>query len=809
MKRITKKKRKESAFMMKTLRLVLRVSFASIALSLGLGVGVLWYYTKVIPDVKSILKHYEPSTVTTFYARDNSVIAEFFSEKRYIVPLESVPKHVMDAFVAAEDQHFYKHKGIDYWGIARALGRNVLAGEVVQGGSTITQQLTRSILRYRGRSYSRKIKEALLAFRIEKNLSKDEILYLYLNQIFLGHGAYGVEAAAQMYFHKSTPELTVAEGAFLAGLAPAPNTYSPYNNSEQGKNRQKYVLRRMVEDGYIPEAKATEAWQQPLPLYPQPSDTVYAAPYFVEQVRRHIESKYGAHALYSQGLKVYTTVELGAQEAAEGAVRRGLERLDKAEGYHGPLRKLTGPGEVEAYLTELFDRQSKLQPGDRAEGVVTAVIKSKRELRLDLGGRIATVRPDDYAWLAPGEGRSALRLFAVGDVLPLHIKKLSGEQEATVALDPEPGIQGSILATDVKTGEVRAMAGGYDYSKSQFNRATQAKRQPGSAFKPIIYAAALEKGFTASTMMYDTPVVLPFRLHDDEEMWKPRNFEKEFQGPTTFREGLIHSRNIVTVKILREIGVDAAIEFARRVGVSVDLDRNLSLALGSSALTSVELSLPYLVFASGGRRVEPTFIRAVYGRSGELLEGKDILHGKSVPKSIVQLGDQQYEVKEATGEQVMTPQIAYLTTHLMKEVIWFGTGHPVSVLGRPAAGKTGTTTDSRDAWFVGYTPQLLATVWVGHDDAHSMGGRATGTAYAAPIWLDFMQKALESEPVEEFTVPEGIVFVKIDADSGLRAIDSSRKVVYEAYLAGSEPQQYAPEPDQLDPNKFYENDLGF
>lgn len=792
------------------LKSLLKLGIGSIALVCGLSFGVFYHYAKVLPDVQKILTTYEPPVVTAMYAKDGSVLAEFYNEKRYVVPLEGVPKHVIDAFVAAEDQHFYEHKGLDYWGILRAFAHNVMAGGLVEGGSTITQQLTRNLLRLRGRSLSRKIKEALLAYKIEKQLTKDQILGLYLNQIFLGHGAYGVEAAARLYFRKTTPDLTLAEAAFLSGLTPAPNAFSPHRNAEAAKNRQRYVLRRMVEDLYITEDQALEAWNQPVELFPLPGDTVYAAHYFVEHVRRQIESRYGSSALYANGLKIFTTVDVRDQEAAEASIRRGLIKLDKRLGYRGPLRKLADAGAIEAYLTELGARQDDLNTTDTFEGVVTDVRKKGASIRVDLGGQAAIVRMQDHSWLVPEGHFPSLRLFEVGDVLPLRLVEIpkDPEKEIPALISPAPEIQGALLAVDVKTGEVRAMVGGYDYATSEFNRTVQAQRQPGSAFKPVIYAAALQEGFTPSTLLYDTAVVLPFRLNDDEEMWKPRNFEKEFQGPTTFREGLIKSRNIITVKILREIGVEKAINLARDLGITAPLEKNLSLALGAAAISPMELSLPYLVFAGGGKKIEPKVIRAVYDRDGKLLEGEDIYRKKSPAEKVVQLGNDRYLVKPGVGEQVLSPQIAYLTTHLLQEVIWFGTGRSVASLGRPAAGKTGTTNDFRDAWFVGYTPQLLATVWVGLDDARSMGSKATGTSFASPIWLDFMQTALKDVPIEEFDIPEGIVFAKIDADTGLRAVENSRRVVYEAFVAGTEPQEYAPDPDQAPPDKFYEQDFG-
>ena len=622
------------------------------------------YYVllKELPSVAA-LKDYRPSIATRVYDDRNELIDEFFLEDRKMIKYEDVPQVVIQAFVAAEDARFFQHKGFDLQSISRAFFKNLAAGRIVQGGSTITQQVAKSMFLSPERSYIRKIREALLAYKIDHYLTKEEILALYLNQIYLGHGTYGIEAASQGYFGKSARHLTLPEAALLAGLPKAPSNYSPFVYMERARQRQAYVLERMGEDGYITPQEKKAALAAPITLRSvRPKEKV--APYFVEHVRRYIQEKYGSDVLYKEGLEVYTTLNLAMQKAARDAVAKGLQELDVREGYTS--------------------------------------------------------------------GRS----------------------------------QGALLCMEARTGAIRAMVGGRDFSKSEFNRATQSKRQPGSAFKPFIYTAAFDKGMTPVTKLVDAPIVYQDSAGN---VWNPQNFDGKFLGPTTLRYALAHSRNIITVKVLQEVGVDYAIAYAHNMGIASPLGRNLSLALGTSGVTLQEMVRAYGVLANQGRKVEPFFIKKIVDRTGHV-----------------------FEESQVRVEQVIDPRIAFLSTYVMQDVVEVGTGRRVRSLGRPVAAKTGTTDDVRDAWFIGYTPSLVAGVWVGFDQERSLGKQEVGGRAAAPVWLYFMEKAVQGMPVETFPVPEGIVFSKVDAHSGLPLHRLSRGGIYEAFLEGTIPNDGTP-----------------
>ncbi len=610
---------------------VLIVLILGLLLILLVGSSILYYV--MLRDLPSIaaLKEYRPSITTRVYADNNELIDEFYLENRKLVKFSDLPPIVIQAVLSAEDSRFFEHRGFDMQSISRAFFRNLKAGRIVQGGSTITQQVAKTLYLSPEKSYSRKIKEAVLAYKIDRSLSKEEILNLYLNHIYLGHGAYGIEAAAEVYFGKKTRDLNLSEASLLAGLPKAPSSYDPYTNYEGARQRQAYVLSRMVEDGYISEAEKNRVLQTPLLLRSiRPNDRVAA--YFIENIRRYIQGKYGSDVLYKEGLEVYTTLDIRIQQAARDAVERGLQELETRQGY------------------------------------------------------------------APHS------------------------------------VQGALLCMDARTGAIRAMVGGRDFSKSEFNRTTQSRRQPGSAFKPIIYTAAFDRGMTPATYIDDSPISF---TDNAGQVWAPKNFDGEFLGPISLHRALVQSRNIVTIKLLQEIGVDYAIAYAANMGISSPLVRNLSLALGSSAVTVQELVRAYGVLANGGRLVEPFMIKKIVDRSGNVFE--------------------EHPVK---AEQVIDPRIAFLTTQVLQDVVESGTGQRVKNIGRPVAAKTGTTNDMRDAWFVGYTPSLVTGVWVGFDQQRTLGSHEVGGRAAAPIWLYCMEKALAGVPMENFPVPEGIVFAR-------------------------------------------------
>jgi penicillin-binding protein 1A len=625
------------------------------------GSSVVYYVLlKELPSIAA-LKDYRPSITTRVYADNNELIDEFFLEDRKVIKYEEIPKIVIQAFVAAEDARFFQHKGFDMQSMSRAFFKNLEAGKIVQGGSTITQQVAKSLYLSPERRYMRKLKEALLAYKIDRYLTKEEIITLYLNHIYLGHGTYGVEAAAQGYFGKSARNLTLPEAAMLAGLPKAPSSYSPYLHPERAYQRQAYVLNRMLEDGYITLPEKDRAVSKVIRLRSiKPKDKI--APYFIENIRRYIQEKYGSDVLYKEGLEVYTTLNIQMQKAARDAVEQGTTEMEERGNYEKGL------------------------------------------------------------------------------------------------------VQGALFAMDPKTGAIRAMVGGRDFQRSEFNRATQSRRQPGSAFKPIIYTAAFDKGMTPATVIVDAPIIYPDPQQPDG-VWKPQNFDEKFLGPTTLHNALINSRNIITIKVLEEIGVDYAASYAANMGISSPLSRNLSMALGTSGVTLQELVRAYGVLANEGKRVQPFFIKKIVDRTGHVFE-------ETQPKT----------------EQVIDPRIAFMSSYVMQDVVESGTGQRVKKLGRPVAGKTGTTDDTRDAWFMGFTPSLVAGVWVGFDQERSMGRQEVGGRAAAPIWLYFAEKALQGTPVEVFPVPEGIVFVRVDPKTGIPVKPSTRGAIFECFLDGTTPE---------------------
>ena len=751
----------------------------------------LWYVWHVwssnLPYIGT-LKDYRPPLITEVYSDSGEVIGRLWEERRILTSLDRLPKHLIQAFIAAEDSRFYQHEGVDLLSIIRALIRNTLAGRIEQGGSTITQQVAKSLLlKDTEKTYRRKVREATLSIQIEKEFSKEKILFLYLNQIYLGQGAYGVESAARTYFDKSAADLSIAESAMLAGLTQAPSRYSLLNHFEKAKSRQQYVLQRMKEEGYISRDQELEAWATEIVIKEKPENTFEKAPYFTEHVRKYLEQKYGRDLLYKGGLKIHTTLHLDLQRKAQAAVRKGLLELDKREGYRGPLKRLS----VEqrgSFRRSLAASQASFpsRAGDVAQGLVEKVDEAGNEVVVNLGSKEGVLSVSDMRWarkpnpeVSHGESpvRNVRDVLQAGDVVLVRIKEEAPESGGwKLALEQEPEVQGALFCMEAATGLVRAMVGGQQFSESQFNRAVQARRQPGSSFKPIIYSAALDSGMTPSTIILDAPYVSSNSM---EDAWKPKNFRETFSGPTLFRDALIQSRNVITVKILKEITVPFVIDYARNLGIESDLASDLSLALGSSGLSLSEMCRAYAVFANGGSLVEPIYVNRVEDRNGAVLEN-------NLPSS----------------KECISAETAFVMTDLLKGVVQEGTGWRVKALKRPVAGKTGTTNDLRDAWFVGYTPSLVTGVWVGYDDRRSMGQGETGSRAATPIWLYFMSEALEGTPSQDFRIPEGIVFAKIDGKTGLLASPRSKPQVLQAFKAGTEPSETSPNPDDAKSGHF-------
>ncbi|MDW7708929.1 MAG: PBP1A family penicillin-binding protein [Deferrisomatales bacterium] len=722
------------------------------ALTAGLGVWALHQVLSGLPPVAS-LRHYRPPVVTTVWSRDGVLMAEFAEERRKVVEVADLPDHVVLAFLAAEDSKFFRHEGLDWRGILRAALANVREGRIVQGGSTITQQVAKSLLLSPERSFRRKIREAVLAVRIERNLTKPEILRLYLNQIFLGHGAYGVEAAAEVYFGTSARHLDLAQAALLAGLPQAPSRYNPQQRPHLALERRQYVLNRLLEEGWVSPEEAEAAAAEPLALSGARNPYATRSPHFSEQVRRLLEARYGTAALQREGLRVVASMDARLQEAGQRALRQGIEALDRSRGYRGPFDRLEPPAEG-----PFAEGGAPAAPG-RTLALVRRVNPSGATVLV--GGEEIPLPADAMSWALP-RGRTPPEVLRPGDVVLCDLE-VSAHGALSARLAQEPEVDGALVALDPRTGEVLACIGGYDFSKSQFNRALQAQRQAGSAIKPLIYAAAVERGFGPSTLVYDAPVV--YDSPDREDKWKPRNYTEAFYGATTLREALVHSRNVVTVKVLRDIGVPYAVSFLQRLGIRSPISPDLSLALGASTVTPLELASVYGAFATGGIRREPTFLLRVEDRDGTPLESF------SPPE----------------GERTLRPETAYVLTHMMQAVIQEGTGRQARGLPRPAAGKTGTTNDNRDAWFLGYTPDLVTAVWIGYDDSRSLGRGETGGRAAAPIWLDFMRAAVAGRAPAEFGVPEGVEFARVDAETGFLAGPSTSKSFTAAFVRGSVP----------------------
>ena len=791
--------------------LLLFVITLAVVMMLGLG-GYIAFLMAKLPKVDR-LTDYKPPIVSQVYGDDGTLVGEFYLERRLVVPVNKMPRKLIQAFVAAEDASFYSHKGIDYFGIVRAAFKNLVSMRKKEGASTITQQVTKTMLLTPEKKLSRKIKEAILAKRMEDKLTKDEILYLYLNQIYLGAGSYGVEAASETYFGKHVDQLNLAEMAVLAGLPKAPNAYSPIKNLERARERQGYVLERMVSEGFVTQAEADHARRTPLVILPGRRAMNDQVAYFLEQMRIYLEAKYGEDQLYKGGLKIYTTMNAGMQSAAYEAVRSGLKAVDKRQGFRGASRYLK-QNEVDPFCDKVEEGidSAALKPGETYAGVVTAVEPAKGIATVRVGDRFGTLDRKGMAWAGKltlensfGKPEKSVRSLGLGAVVDLQVVTPDlNRQGAVFALDQVPEVQGALVSIDPRSGGVKAMIGGYDFRKSQFNRAVQAKRNAGSAFKPIIYAAALEKGFTAATVIEDSPVEYPAGLG---KTWAPQNYDHAFRGPVTMREALTHSINVVSVKILDKIGVDHAVEFAKRLGFTSKIEPNLSLALGAASVSPLELTSAYTAFANKGVYLPTYFIAKVTDAEGKILEE----HQQPLPPEPVAPPDigvtgvpvqQAIPIKEPVpvlpsagapsvvrATQATSPEVAYLITNLMESVVQSGTGHRAAAIKRPVAGKTGTTNEMKDAWFVGYIPQLVTGVWVGFDNqARSLGAGGSGGQASAPIWVDYMMKAVAGIPVQSFDVPETVSVVRVNTKSGRLARGDEGAA--ESFVKGTEPSAY-------------------
>lgn len=761
-----------------------------LAIIFGFGMTLFLYFSSHLPDFTS-LKESQPHAYSVVYSEEDEVIGKFLLHNRIPIPYEQIPPMLIKAFLAAEDSEFFHHHGIDMKGILRALLKNLMAGKIVQGGSTITQQVAKTFFLTPQKSLLRKLKEVAYAFGLERTLSKEEILHLYLNNIYLGNGAYGIEAASESYFNKRVQQLNLSEMAMLAGLVKAPSRYSPIHHFSRAKERQAYVLGRMAELNYITPSQKEAALRAPLRIQSKESIFFSKAPYFTEFIRQQVEKKYGKEKLYREGLRIYTTLNLRLQKAAQEAIEAGLRELDKRQGFRGPIERLS-----EKELKDLLRRKrtglSPLPVNEIFEGVILSKDDSKKIYTVWVEDRKGVLPYSEMGWalqvkptshFKPSKIKSPGDLLQPGDLVQVKIKEVSPkDQSLLLSLEQKPLVQGALLCLDPKTGYIKAMVGGRDFTESQFNRAIYSRRQPGSAFKPLIYAAALEKGYTPSTILMDSPVEYPD--HDGGSYWAPKNYDKNFLGPITFRNALAHSRNVVTVKILEEIGIDHALKFIKRMGIESPIQRNLSIALGTSGVSMLELASAFSIFANGGEKIKPICIKKIVTMKGEVLE-ENISFGEEENGEGEEGEDEEpYPFVSPPREQVLSPQHAFIMTHLLQGVVQHGTGQRAKILGRPVAGKTGTSSDYADAWFIGYTPSLLAAVWVGFDDKTSLGRNETGARAALPIWISFMEKALRGTPVEQFRVPEGIVLMRVNLETGLPSDGSPQETILEAFPEG-------------------------
>ncbi len=802
--------RPKKSFLAILLRILMGLCLLGLLLAIIVPVGAYFYVAESLPRVDT-LDDYRPPIITRVLSDDGAVIAELFEERRIIVPVSRMPEQLVQAFVAAEDSNFFKHRGVDIVSILRAAIKNIEAGGIVQGGSTITQQVAKSLLLTPERKFKRKFKEAILAYRMEKHLSKEEILYLYLNQIFLGHGAYGVQAAAENYFDKDVENLTLAECSILAGLPKAPSRYSPYRHFERAKDRQVYVLGRMVNEGFITQEEADLAKAETLQIQPRVNQHITAAAYFTEQVRRYLEDTYGEELLYRGGLEVHTSMNLAMQLAAQAAVRANLHDHDKRHGYRGPLAVLSIEEEAE-FLRLQAEAFSKKQPqlGDVIEAVISGA--DQKNLQLRIAGQDGLIALTSAKWAgrpelvtrtgtASGNATEGTTRLPLGAKVLALIKEMPERGPWLLTLEQEPEAQGALLAMDPHNGQIKVMVGGYDFRTSQFNRVLQARRLPGSAMKPLIYAAALDKGYTPATVILDTPLIFKERLESGEiKEWKPKNYSKRFYGPVLFRTALAKSYNVITIKILEDIGVRYAANYARKLGIESHLDEDLTLGLGSSALTPMELARSYAVLANGGVKVMPTYINTIFDRDGKIIESNDPADFPEGPETGQKLIGQ-------SRNRVISAETAYLTTNLLESVVQNGTGWRARSLNRPVAGKTGTTNDLKDAWFIGYVQQLLAVTWIGYDQERPLGKNETGSQAAAPAWVAFMEEATKDLPVEQFPVPDSIEFRPIDPLTGLLAPEDSPDIIIEAFAPNTAPVRYAIEEKTPQAKDFFRLDM--
>jgi penicillin-binding protein 1A len=767
--------------------------------------GLIWHFSKDLPDY-SQLQDYEPPVMTRVHSSDGSLLGEYSKERRLYLPIQAVPKLVINAFLAAEDKNFYEHGGIDYTGMARAAvlyAQNFGSNRRPQGASTITQQVAKNFLLTNEVSFTRKIKEALLAMRIERTYSKDKILELYLNEIYLGLGAYGVAAASLVYFDKSVNELSVAEAAYLAAMPKAPGALHPIRNRDRAVERRNYVIDRLQENGWIKQADAEKARKEQLFVTSRGNAAhTFAGEYFAEEVRRDLLERYGEKKLYEGGLSVRATLDPKLQVEARKTMTAGLIKFDEAQGYRGPLSKLDASGDWGVKLAELKSL-ADITPWRMAVVLETSDQSARIGFQpgRELGGAVSKERQtglvtiDGVRWAkaaaGPQRGKAPTtvsQVLSAGDVVyfdPLMDKE-GKPVEGQYRLRQLPEVSGAMVVMDPWTGRVLAMVGGFSFDQSQFNRATQAYRQPGSSFKPLVYSAAMDNGYTPSTTVIDAPIEID--QGQGAGVWRPENYSTgKYYGPQTLRNALQKSLNTVTVRLAQDVGMPLIGEYAKRFGVYDELPNYLSYALGAGETTVMRMVTAYSMFANGGRRVKATLIDRIQDRYGHTIFKHDAreCRGCDAPEGWKNQSEPQLVDRR---EQVLDPMTAYQITSMMEGVVQAGTATVVREVGKPIAGKTGTTNDEKDAWFIGFSPDLVCGVYLGYDKPRNLGRGATGGHLAAPVARDFFKLALADKPAVPFRVPTGIKLVRVDAKSGMRAgYGDGGRTILEAFKPGTAP----------------------
>ncbi len=766
--------------------------------------GGIWHYSKDLPDY-SQLQDYEPAVMTRVHASDGALLGEYAKERRLYLPIQAVPKAVINAFLAAEDKNFYEHGGLDFQGLARAgvlYLQNFGSNRRPQGASTITQQVAKNFLLTNEVSFTRKIKEALLAIRIERAYSKDRILELYLNEIFLGLGAYGIAAASLVYFDKPVNELTVAEASYLAALPKAPSNLHPIRNRDRAIERRNYVVDRLLENGWIKQADADKAKKDPLQVTGRSNSAhVLAGEYFAEEVRREIFERYGEKKLYEGGLSVRTTLDPKLQVVARKTLTAGLVNYDEAQGWRGPLQKLDIAGDWGVKLAEIRSF------GDIAPWKMAVVLEtSDQSARIgfqpgrEIGGAVLKDRQtglialDGVRWAKAAAGPTRFKtpttvsqVLSPGDVIYVEplIGKDGNKVDGQFRLRQLPEVSGAMVAMDPWTGRVLAMVGGFSFDQSQFNRATQAYRQPGSAFKPLVYSAALDNGYTPSTVVIDAPIEID---QGQGNVWRPENYSTgKYYGPSTLRTGIELSRNTMTVRLAQDIGMPLIGEYAKRFGIYDDLPNYLSYSLGAGETTVMRMVTAYSMFANGGKRIKSSLIDRIQDRYGRTIFKHDQRECRGCDANDGWKNQPEPSLVDRR-EQVMDPMTAYQITSMMEGVVQRGTATVVKEIGKPIAGKTGTTNDEKDVWFVGFSPDLAVGVYMGYDKPRHLGRGQTGGHLAAPVVRDFMKLALADKPAVPFRVPAGIKLIRIDAKSGLRVgPGEGGRTILEAFKPGTAP----------------------